>query len=272
MDLHEIWQENKRWILSCVAGLLVFLIAYKVIGGIYDSTAVAKAISGTRKAISEKQYRVNELRLARDNHQQIQAAFEKLKRAMHFPVPAGFQVPAGEDHELFWARRKREVADHLLNLAAEANVDLREAAFRWPSPVERGEIERALVGLCILDQAVQRLIRAHRAVTVAHPDAVGLRRVHQLQIKDTKPGRGTAPRRNKDEKQAEDYVDEFLVKFTVYADYRTVDRFLESCRNSPMPLGLRGLEISQASARPGEPLKATGDLVGVVVRPLQEGL
>jgi len=269
MDLHEIWQENKRWILSCVAGLLVFWIAYSIIGGIYDNKAVDGSIRSAKNAIAAEQYRVPQLRQLRDNHRQVQATFKELQGAMHLPVPEAFHVPPGEDHELFWARRKREVADHLLNLAAEANVDLSEAAFRWPSPVEPTDIERALIGLCVLDNAVQRLIRAHHTVTNAHPDAIGLRQIQQLKIDSTKSSRPSAPR-GKDEKRAEDYVLEYDVDFRLSADYRTVDRFLESCRHSTMPLGLRDLEITQVKQRAGEPLRFKGKLVGLVVAPLQE--
>ncbi len=270
MDLHEIWQENKRWILSCVAGLLVFWIANSIIGSIYDSTAVATSIRSAHSVIRAEQYRLKQLRLANDNHRQIQATFDELRAAMHLPVPQGFQVPAGEDHQLFWLRRKREVADHLLNLAAEANVDLGEGAFRWPSPVERGDIEHALVGLCVLDQAVQRLIRAHHTVIGAHPDAVGLRQIQRLQIEARKKTGPVQDAKEKDQKRAEDYVKEYAVAFQVYADYRTVDRFLESCRNSTMPLGLSDLQISQVRQRAGEPLQVKGKVVGLVIGPLSE--
>lgn len=271
MDLHEVWQENKRWILSCVAGLLVFWIAYSIIAGIYDSDVVTSSIRNARSAISAEQYRVPQLRLANDIHRRVQATFDELRAAMHLPVPEGFRVPAGEDHELFWARRKRQVADRLLNLAAEANVDLREGAFRWPSPVERTDIERALIGLCVLDQAVQRLIRAHHTVVNAHPDAVGLRSIRRLQIDTKKPSRAVGLRdRAKDDKRAEDYLKVYRVDFDLLAGYRTADRFLWSCRNSTMPLGLEDLEISQGKQRTGEPLRVKGKVVGLVVAPLRE--
>ena len=93
MDLHEIWQENKRWILSCVAGLLVFWIALSIIAGIYESKAVGGSIRSALSAIAAKQYRIPQLRDARDNHRQIQATFDELQGAMHLPVPEGFQVP-----------------------------------------------------------------------------------------------------------------------------------------------------------------------------------
>ena len=60
--------------------------------------------------------------------------------------------------------------------------------------------------------------------------------------------------------------------FRLSADFRTVDRFLESCRHSSMPLGLRELEITQVKQRSGEPLRLKGKLVGLVIAPLQEGL
>jgi hypothetical protein len=269
MDLHEIWQENKRWILGCVAGLLVYLIAHSIIGGIYDNRAVDSSIRSAQKAISDEQYRVAELGRARDNDRQIQAAFQELHKAMHLPVPEAFRVPAGEDHELFWARRKREVADMLLNLAAEANIDLNEAAFRWPSPVERADIERALVALCVLDQAVQRMIRAHHTVISRHPDAIGLRQIQELKIETKKSTHSGVPR-GKDDKRAEDYILEYDVQFRLSADYRTVDRFLWSCRNSTLPLGLSDLEIRQAGQHSGEPLRVQGKLIGFVVLPLEE--
>ena len=32
MDLDDFWQENKRWVLGSVAGLLVFIIANAIVG------------------------------------------------------------------------------------------------------------------------------------------------------------------------------------------------------------------------------------------------
>ena len=128
--------------------------------------------------------------------------YDQLLKAMHLDVPQAFRLQPGQDHELVWARRKREVADHLLDLAAEANVDLDEGSFHWPSPVERTDIQRTLVGLSILDQAVQRWIRAHHEVTTAHPDAVGLRQIKRVQILAEKRRFRRSGR--KDEKQPED--------------------------------------------------------------------
>ena len=162
------------------------------------------------------------------------------------------------------------MADHLLNLAAEANVDLEEDAFHWPSPVERADIQRALVGLSVLDQAVQRWIRAHHEVTTAHPDAIGLRQIKKVKIQAQKRSfRG--PARRTDEKPPEDYIQEYAVDFDVSADYRTTDRFLESLRRSELPLGLNELIIEQVK-RSGEPLRIKGTLLGLVVTPLGEGL
>ena len=32
MDLHELWQQHKRWILGVAAGLLLFWIGWFVLG------------------------------------------------------------------------------------------------------------------------------------------------------------------------------------------------------------------------------------------------
>ncbi len=271
MDLHEIWQENKRWILSCVAALLVFWIAQGIIGSVFDNGSLKGKIGRILREIGEEQYILKDLRETRNDHEQIQSAYDRLHKAMHLEVPEAFRLEPGQDHELFWARRKREVADHLLNLAAEGNVDLEEDAFHWPSPVERADIERALVGLSVLDQAVQRWIRAHHEVTTAHPDAIGLRQIKKVKIQAQKRSfRG--PTRRTDEKPPEDYIQEYAVDFDVSADYRTTDRFLESCRRSELPLGLNELIIEQVKKRSGEPLRIKGTLLGLVVTPLGEGL
>ncbi|MHC4513373.1 MAG: hypothetical protein ACYTKC_09385 [Planctomycetota bacterium] len=270
MDLHEIWQENKRWILSCVAGLLVFWIGHSIIDGIYDDGVLESRINRTRKEIAEAQYTLPQKRAAEDDNEGIRTAYDQLHKAMHLEVPAAYRL-GGQDHELFWAQRKREVADQLLNLAAEANVDLDEDAFRWPSPVERADIERALVGLSILDQAVQRLMRAHHEVTNAHPDAIGLREVKKMQI-EARRATYRGPPRGTDEKRPEDQILEYLVSFEVFADYRTTARFLESCRQSALPLGLTGLDIEQTKQRSGDPLRVRGKLLGLVVTPLPERL
>ena len=270
MDLHEIWQENKRWILSCVAALLVYLIAHGIIEAVFGADTVRSKIRTTTREIRTEQYTLPDLRQARNDHQDNQVVYDQLLKAMHLDVPQAFRLQPGQDHELVWARRKREVADHLLDLAAEANVDLDEGSFHWPSPVERADIQRTLVGLSILDQAVQRWIRAHHEVTTAHPDAVGLRQIKRVQILAEK--RRFRSSQRKDEKQPEDHIRAYTVRFEVLADYRTTDRFLESCRKSEPPLGMSELTIEQLKGRSGEPLRVKGILLGLVVTPLEEGL
>ena len=41
MDPHEVWQENKRWILGVVAGLLVYWVGTSIIAGVYSTSSAA---------------------------------------------------------------------------------------------------------------------------------------------------------------------------------------------------------------------------------------
>ena len=272
MDLHELWQENKRWILSCVAGLLLFWIAHSVIGTYFDDANASSRIQRMIKAIKKEQYRKGELNQAREEQARVHEVFDKVHKAMHMPVPDTYRLQGKGDPELYWVRRRREVTDHLMNITAEANVELAETAFRWPKPVAPDEIQRSLIGLCVLDQAVQRIVEAHRRVTGADLEAVGLRTIKRLQIMSVQRSPRVRRRRTRgeeDQKLPADFVRSYRLSFDFDADYRTTHRFLESCRQSDLPLGLDDLTI-ELGRRPGDPVKVKCKLVALVVAPLEE--
>ena len=53
MDLHDFWQENKRWILGVVLGLLVYWIGGSVITGMYSKDAVTKKMARSTRLYQE---------------------------------------------------------------------------------------------------------------------------------------------------------------------------------------------------------------------------
>lgn len=270
MDFHEIWQENKRWILGCVAGLLLFWIGRSVIDSIYDTKTVDDSIRSSNSKISAPQYRKKQLAAATADSEKLERAYQVVEQAMALKVPERFDLEGKGDPDLYWVQQKSQVRDALLNLAAEANVDLGEGAFQWPAPVQREEIRIALVGLHVLDEAVRRLIQAHQDLLRKQPDALGLREIAQLKIESPK-SRSFA---RASEFQPDDHVDPYTVSFTARVDYRTVHDFLERCRVPGRPIGLEDPSLEQGR-RSGEPLTFKGRFVGCVVKPLvteEEGL
>ena len=53
MDLHDVWQENKRWILGIVLGLLVYWIGDAAIAGMYDSAGAHREIRRQKNQLQD---------------------------------------------------------------------------------------------------------------------------------------------------------------------------------------------------------------------------
>ena len=48
MDLNDYWQENKRFLLSIAAGLVVFVIGIQVVKSLFRKEAISKQGAVTR--------------------------------------------------------------------------------------------------------------------------------------------------------------------------------------------------------------------------------
>lgn len=263
MDLHDIWQENKRWILGVLIGLVVFWIGRSVLQSRYDTTAEERKIAGHRRYVQEEErFTQAALDAARAESEALKSVQEKLGGALLFKPTEDFLLEGKGDPSLHFDKVNRDVRARLLGQADQAGVELAAKDLQWPAAVGPPEIQETLVGLCLMQQTMDRLIAAHERVRNGNDEALGLVAIESMKIA-AKTGGGNRVRKRG---QTDDSgVDETALDFRLRADAAVVEQFLEACRNdAERPISVRAFKMQIGSA-PGEPITVQGTLTAVQV-------
>jgi hypothetical protein len=265
MDLNDFWQENKRWLLGCVAGLLVYLIASSNIASRLSGASDWRSVVAATTEFRKEKYRGKQLTAASEDAAKLEEQFAALRSAMHYELPERFDLEGKGDPQLVWPDVYTKTREGVRGQAYDANVEFPEEAFNWTSPTDREQIQRALIGVSVVEQAVTHMIAAHRAVAGKDVEAIGLRSIGTFRL--GKVISGTRSRRRDDGPTAADYLSSVEVDFQCMADTATAHRFIENVRAGVPHLSLDQLKIA-GSKRPGDPLIVTGKLVALMISPL----
>ena len=266
MDIGELFEEHKRWILGCALGLLVYLIGwFAVIPGVYSTDELSsQRLRLVRSNRSQETYTPAALASAREEQEQLDDELTRLREALEFHVPPRFLLEGrSESYDQHFSRVQSELLRELLDRADNLNVDLARRDLVWPLAVGE-EVPSVLLGMALLDQAVNRLLDAHDRVMGENPEALGLRRIESFSVDGNVAlsRRFRGPRRGFD---PQEYLRQETVSFSFRADTATTMFFLESCRD-PSPLSL--VELSLHQGQPGEALQVKGKLAVFVFREL----
>ena len=164
MDLNDVWQEHKRFILTVAVGALVFLIANLIVSSIYeDDLARANSRSlATRRELAKPLYVARDRNRAQEQNDQLRAALEQLEARVAFQPREEFTLdPDGGAESIQYQRIASRVRDDLLPRAARANLVL-EDTLGLPalSPTEPYKIERYLEALDVVERTVRLAIDA----------------------------------------------------------------------------------------------------------------
>ncbi len=260
MDVHDIWQENKRWILGVGLGYVVWFVADSVIGSMFASGPARVAAGKSADALRTNEYYGSPaFQAAQAEQETFQKEHDRLVSALVFEPPEEFRLEGKGTPDVLFYEVGRSVKKRLLEAADNANVDWTERGIAWPTPNETDEYRAALVGLALLDEAGKRLLEAHRSVVRARPEALGLVAVEFFRVE---PSAAARPGR----RGLEEPVVEHRVAFKFTADSETTERFLESCRSKNPPISLAPELTIDSGKLPGEPLRVSGKLVAVQLR------
>lgn len=268
MDLAELWQEHKRWLMGCAAGLLVYLIGGMVIGSVYSTDAVTGEILRLQRRFqAAEMYKPEALALARREREQLDEELMRLRAALEFKPEPRFRLEGrSEPEDLHFSRVARDLQRELLDRANNLNVELARADLRWPRAVGE-EIPDVLIGLALLDQAVTRLLDAHEVVVEEDPEAFGLQVIESFTVDGALAGfsraRGTGISRRREYDPASS-LEEQTVSFSFRADTRTTTLFFEACRDPDNPIVL--VELSVHQGQPDETLQVKGKLAAIAFR------
>jgi hypothetical protein len=269
VDLHDLWQENKRWILGVAIGLLVFWVGTMVIDSMWSPTKAARDNQADVRRIGEGQldggfYAKAAYDAAKQEGAALAQQLAHTEAALRFvPAPEYELDGKGEAHAYF-DRQVRAVRSRLLQTADELGIEVSEKALAWTTPVGPDETRAALIGLNLLDVAVTRLFAAHRELTSARSGASGVVAIESFKIETAKtPAGGARPGRRT---AVEDPVEEHKVGFTFRADALTIYRVLELFRSEKPPIALAPELKIEPGRNPRDPMRMTGRLLALTLR------
>ena len=235
MDLNDIWTQNKRWILGVLAGGVLFWIATSIVGSIWDGGAAERKVLSVASALRKQSYYDAKARkLARTSGEALESAQARLDGELTFTPDELFELAGKGDPDLHFDRVQRDVRTALVDKAQQFSVELAPDGLRWAAPVGREEIERALIGLNVLETAVDRLLDASEEIRSASTfGALGVQAIEKFEVTSKRARRSSGYRRSKvrrdsDSVDVEERVDEYEVSFKFRADAPTVQLFLDN--------------------------------------------
>jgi hypothetical protein len=266
MDVGTFVQENKRWLIGCAVGGVVYLIGYLVVTSLYDKGAEgSKAVALWKSGKNAELYQKASLDAAREEAEQLQQERQRLQNELAFVPTAKFQLAGNGAPEEYLFQVGRTLKQALLDAADERNVQVADKEVGWPAVNGVDEIRGVLFGLELLDEAGKRLFAAHDAVRQQDPDAVGLRAILQLKTDDRRSQRGQVRSVRPGEVDLRDHVVQERVLFQFQADAPTVLAFFEACRKPGRTLTLESVQIQQPQTA-GEPVLVKGSLQGIAFK------
>jgi hypothetical protein len=272
MEIGVFVQENKRWLLGCALGGVVFIVARMVIQTINDprpklsqASALVSAAKNPDNAVYDDQVRVSVTKEA----DELKAERARLESELAFTHdPAWLIEGQGQAPDEYLGKKGRELKGRLQKEANKRAVDVADDKLKWPSPTAVDDVRAVMFGLEIIDTASQRLWLLHDQLRKKDPTAQGLRSLSFL-IEDRRSSRNTTQRQKAGEVDLRELVEQQRVLFEIRGDAAVVQAFLESCRQPGKTLALESLLITP-SLRRGEPLLAKGALLGIAFKAPKE--
>lgn len=176
MDLNDTWQENKRFVLTVAAGVIVFVTGTMVVDALFKSELVAlrrSADSAAARLRGEPMYSASDLDTAERENEELDRAVQELSRQVAFEPREAFRLDAkrGSASNQYFAS-VAGVREELLTLAGRSNLKLPEdLGLPALSPTREAEIVRYLEALDLIDRAVRLALSA------------GVERVDKIDIK-----------------------------------------------------------------------------------------
>jgi hypothetical protein len=265
MDVGAFVQENKRWLLGCALGGVVFAVAYMVIGSINNPGPLvgqARSIATAAVQADNSIYTAADLDAAKKEAEELKAERERLVKDLAYTHDPAWQDTQGSALDEFLGKKGRELKTRVIKEAQRRAIDAGEGV-HWTPPTAVDEQRAVLFGLELVDAAVQRLWKVDDDLRARAPDAQGLSRL--LFTIDAHGGRSPLQRLKPGEVDLRDLVEQQKIHFEISGDAAVLEAFIESCRQPGKTLTLESLVINPPQKR-GDPLTAKGDLVGIAFK------
>jgi hypothetical protein len=159
MDFNDYWQENKRFVMTVAAGLLVFLFGQLLVSSFFgkDLQSKREEIGRTRRDLAKGRFGSQELAQARSENEALKRVSDALLAAAAFrPRPAFVLDPAAGTPTNQYFARVEEVRDRLHRAAGRANVRIQnDLGLPALAPTREDEVVRYLEALDLLERVSQ---------------------------------------------------------------------------------------------------------------------
>lgn len=165
MDLNNYWQENKRFLVTVVSGVLVFVIGWMLIGKFFGDELVRQRVvadSAARKLRSDAMYTASDLSTAQTENEALVRSVDVLQKSTAFHARPQFVLDPkrGSPNTQYFAVVS-QVREELLKLAGRNNLRLPEdLGLPALSPTRESDIARYLEALDLVDRAVRMALAA----------------------------------------------------------------------------------------------------------------
>lgn len=176
MDLSNYWQENKRFLVTIASGVLVFAIAWMVIGKYIGDELKRQRVtlnSTTQKLSKDPMYTPESLSQAQAENDGLVKAVDTLSKATAFAPRPQFVLAEkrGSPSSQYFAVVSA-VRDDLLRQAGRANMRIPEdLGLPALSPTREPDIARYLEALDLVDRGIRMAL------------ATGCERIEKIEIK-----------------------------------------------------------------------------------------
>lgn len=158
MDLDEIWQEHKRFIVTVFAGMAVYFIGGTVLQSVYGAeiSSARTAVARSRSALRDGMYDRADQRDAEEQNAALRERFAALESAVAFRPREGFTIPTDAPdvaQNTYLTAVERVTAD-LEDLASRTRAALPDGlGLEMLETRNVGAIERHLEALDLLERA-----------------------------------------------------------------------------------------------------------------------
>jgi len=164
MDLSDIWQENKRFITTVGAGLLVFMIGWMIVDGMYmsDIQSVDRSNRRDRAKLKDPMFTSADRSLARDENEELNTRYDTILDVAAFQPRPEFRLDqANVKAQDVYANAIESVRDRLRNLASRKRAFLPEGLdIDMLKTRNIDALERNLHAIDLLDRAVEMALEA----------------------------------------------------------------------------------------------------------------
>lgn len=162
MDLNDLWQNHKRFILGVSGGLLAFLIGTVVVDSTWDVQTARAGIQKRRSEIGRIETpNANDVSALGGEVEKLTERLDGLMKSMNYETRSEYVLPQNESPDLFYNRRRDEAAEKLIGSARRQNIFVKPTlGLPEFTPSGSEAIQRALRGLDLVDRVITAAIEA----------------------------------------------------------------------------------------------------------------